>query len=394
MSAHVLLAALDPARNVSRVPIMLRYGGCRVTALCPSDTSLAHSWVIERHVSVARDETAIVAALRELVTTGQYALTIVADEALLLALASRLEPWMDGVLPFAADAATCALVLDKNRMLDTIAARGIAIPPSRIVAAAAELPAAAAEIGYPLVLKDAVGCGGAGVRRVDAPNALQAAYASLAPAGDVTVQRFLESRPGCTDVLFDHGVPRCWTSAHMLGQWPTPLHPATIRRPVSIPGVEAMVRAVGEATKFHGLGGVDWIVDAGGNAFFLEFNARVTHVVGPARPAFGRELGEMLAGAPPKPHELLLPQRDIPVFPSHFVRALKDRRGDLLQWLPFRATSADLDWNDFGVVGNELGALAAGALRRLGGRRAPEAETPESRRPLRTGDAATAPRPR
>jgi hypothetical protein len=69
----------------------------------------------------------------------------------------------------------------------------------------------------------------------------------------------------------------------------------------------------------------------------------VTHVVGPARPAFGREIGAMLRGEPASPHEVRLP--------------------------PYRATSADLDWHDAGVPLAELGAMAAGALRRLTGRR-------------------------
>ncbi|MDB5073751.1 MAG: hypothetical protein JWM87_4862, partial [Candidatus Eremiobacteraeota bacterium] len=169
MTARVLLAALDPARNVSRIPAMLRAGGCRAVALAPADTSLAHSRLIDRFIPVERDERTIVAALRDEVASGRYDFTIVADEALLLALATRLQPWMDAILPFPADAETCALVLDKNRMLDAIAARGVRVPPFRIVPRGGDLAAAADGVGYPLVIKDAVGCGGAGVRRVDAP---------------------------------------------------------------------------------------------------------------------------------------------------------------------------------------------------------------------------------
>ncbi|MDB5073607.1 MAG: hypothetical protein JWM87_4718, partial [Candidatus Eremiobacteraeota bacterium] len=48
-----------------------------------------------------------------------------------------------------------------------------------------------------------------------------------------------------------------------------------------------------------------------------------------------------------------------------------------------------------GVIANALGALAGGALGGLAGRRADEnVPQPESRRPLRTPDAVTAPRPR
>ena len=366
---RALVAALDPARMVSRVPAMLRFAGCRVTALCPADTSLAHSWLIEKHVVIERDADRAVEALHDVISAERFDFIAIADEALLLAMGSRLAPWMRGVLPFEADAATVALILDKNRMLEAMDAAGIPMPSFVTVNARAGLEEAAARIGFPLMLKDAVGCGGAGVRRASTPQELLPAFDSLAPAGEFTVQRFLVARSGCTDVLFDHGVPRCWTSAYMLEQWPTPLHPSTVRQPVSVPGVDAMLRAVGAATGFHGLGGVDWIEDEHGSLFFLEFNARVTHVVGPARPPFGREIGAMLAGVPAPPHEVILPLRPIPVFPSHFIRALKSDRAGLLQWLPLRASSADLDWRDGGVLGSELGDLVAGAFRRVTKRR-------------------------
>jgi predicted ATP-grasp superfamily ATP-dependent carboligase len=366
------VAALDPARNVSRVPAMLTVADCSVTALCPADTSLAHSWLIEKCVVMPRDADRAVEALRALVSAERFDFIVIADEALLIALARRLEPWMRGVLPFAADPATAALVLDKNRMLEAMDAAGIPMPPFVTVAARAGLEEAAFRIGFPLVLKDSVGCGGVGVRRASTAQELLPAFDSLAPAGEYTVQRFLTDRPGCTDVLFDHGTPRCWTSAYMLEQWPTPFEPATVRQPVTVPGVAAMLRAVGDATGFHGLGGVDWIEGEDGTLFFLEFNARVTHVVGPARPAFGREIGAMLAGEPAQPHEVVLPSRPIPVFPAHFVRALKTNRAVLLQWLPLRASSADLDWRDGGVLGTELRDIVAGALRRVKTRTTPD----------------------
>jgi hypothetical protein len=344
---------------------MLTFAGCRITALCPADTSLAHSWLIEKHVVMPRDADRAVEALRAEVAAERFDFVVITDEALLLALGSRLAPWMRGVLPFEPDPATTDLMLDKNRMLEAMDAAGIPMPSFVTVAARAGLEEAAARIGFPLMLKDVVGCGGAGVRRAATPQELLSAFDSLAPAGEYTVQRFLAGRSGCTDALFDHGVPRCWTSAYMLDQWPTPFDPATVRQPVSAPGVAAMLRAVGAATGFHGLGGVDWIEDEDGTLLFLEFNARVTHVVGPARPAFGREIGAMLAGAPAQPHEVVLPPRLVPVFPAHFIRALKSNRAGLLQWLPLRASSADLDWRDGGVLGAELRDLVAGALRRV-----------------------------
>jgi hypothetical protein len=346
---------------------MLGVAGCCVTALCPADTSLAHSWRIDRNVAIPRDPDCAVESLRGVVDAERFDLVVIADEALLHAMGYRLAPWMRGVLPVEPDPATAALILDKNRMLQAIDAAGIHVPPFVTVTARDGLREAADRIGFPLLLKDAVGCGGAGVRRAATPQELPAAFDSLAPAGEYTVQRFMSARSGCTDVLFDRGVPRCWTSAYMLQQWPTAFDPSTVRQPVSVPGIAAMLRAVGTATGFHGLGGVDWLEDEHGALSFLEFNARATHVVGPARPAFGREIGAMLARAPAQPHEVVLPARPVPVFPEHFVRALKTDRAALLQWLPLRASSADLDWYDAGVLGAELRDIVDGAWRRVKG---------------------------
>ena len=362
---NVLIAALDPPCTVARIPAMLRVGASRVAALCPRDTSLAHSWLVDRRVTIERDESAALAALRGAISREHFDLIVIGDEALLHALSRSPEPWVERVLPFRTDAETRRLILDKNAMLRAVAARGVLVPPFLTVASDAELPHAAEEIGYPLVLKDAAGCAGAGVRRVDRSDELSTAYASLARVGEVAVQRFVGGRPGCTEVLFDHGVPRCWTSALMLEQWPTAFAGCTVRRPIARPGVEMMLHAVGAATGFHGLGGIDWLEDDEGRLYFLEFNARVTHVVGPARRAFGAEFAAMMAGSPPAPHAVELPGRTVPVFPRHLIRALKSRPADVLQWLPFRQTSADLDWRDVGVVASELGNLAAAGVRRM-----------------------------
>jgi len=213
------------------------------------------------------------------------------------------------------------------------------------------------------MLKDVVGCGGAGVRRAATPQELLSAFDSLAPAGEYNRAALLAGRSGCTD-----GPVRPWGAPLLdLG-----VHARSVADAVrSGDGASARQRARrrGDAprrwcrkTGFHGLGGVDWIEDEDGTLLFLEFNARVTHVVGPARPAFGREIGAMLAGAPAQPHEVVLPPRLVPVFPAHFIRALKSNRAGLLQWLPLRASSADLDWRDGGVLGAELRDLVARRL--------------------------------
>ncbi|MDA4834856.1 hypothetical protein NY536_25805, partial [Enterobacter hormaechei] len=74
---------------------------------------------------------------------------------------------------------TAALAIDtsKARQLALIASLGLAIPATRVVHRAADVPAAAAAIGFPLVVKANIGGAGAGIVRFDDMAALSAAVA-------------------------------------------------------------------------------------------------------------------------------------------------------------------------------------------------------------------------
>lgn len=62
--------------------------------------------------------------------------------------------------------------LDKGMMRQTWHAAGLMQPRFRIVESVAEIPAAAAEIGYPLILKPTMNWGSRGISRVDRPEDL------------------------------------------------------------------------------------------------------------------------------------------------------------------------------------------------------------------------------
>jgi biotin carboxylase len=62
--------------------------------------------------------------------------------------------------------------LDKGLMREAWAAAGLCQPRFKIVASVEEIPAAAAEIGYPLILKPTMNWGSRGISRVDTPEDL------------------------------------------------------------------------------------------------------------------------------------------------------------------------------------------------------------------------------
>ena len=93
-----------------------------------------------------------------------------------------------------------AIDASKARQLALIAALGLAIPATRIVHRAADVAAAADEIGFPLVVKANIGGSGAGIVRYDGQAELAAAAAAgTLPAsidGVLLVQAFVPARDG------------------------------------------------------------------------------------------------------------------------------------------------------------------------------------------------------
>lgn len=98
------------------------------------------------------------------------------------------------------NADTMAFDASKARQLSLLARLGLAAPRTRVVHTVADIPAVAAEIGYPLLLKGDIGGAGAGITRYDTPDALAAAIADgSVPQGinSVTlVQEYLPRRGG------------------------------------------------------------------------------------------------------------------------------------------------------------------------------------------------------
>lgn len=93
-----------------------------------------------------------------------------------------------------------AIDSSKARQLSLIAGLGLAIPATRVVHRAADVVAAAAQIGFPLVVKANIGGSGAGIVRFDSIEALRAAVADgglpVSIDGVLLVQDYVPARDG------------------------------------------------------------------------------------------------------------------------------------------------------------------------------------------------------
>lgn len=97
-------------------------------------------------------------------------------------------------------AAALAIDTSKARQLALLASLGLATPNTRVVRRAADIEAAAAEIGYPLLLKANIGGAGAGIMRFDSREEIRAAIADrtlpTSIDGVLLVQEYVPARGG------------------------------------------------------------------------------------------------------------------------------------------------------------------------------------------------------
>ena len=76
---------------------------------------------------------------------------------------------------------------DKARLKEIMGRNGLeVIPGTQVLASAQAALAAAAEIGYPVMLKASAGGGGRGIRLVSAPNEMTQAYALAVAEGEAS----------------------------------------------------------------------------------------------------------------------------------------------------------------------------------------------------------------
>ncbi len=186
---------------------------------------------------------------------------------------------------------TIADMGDKARARSIAAAAGVPVLPgsARLPAGApADAGAAAAAVGYPLLVKAAGGGGGIGMRRVDEAAALDAATAAtqalaarafgdgtvylerlVAPARHVEIQVF-GFGDGRAAHVFERDCSIQRRFQKIVEEAPAPALDAGVRRAMADAAL-ALARAV----RYRGAGTVEFVVGEDGGFFFLEMNTRI-----------------------------------------------------------------------------------------------------------------------
>jgi acetyl/propionyl-CoA carboxylase alpha subunit len=172
---------------------------------------------------------------------------------------------------------------------ELMAKAGVPVLPSITVPdAASDLAAAAAAIGYPVLVKAAFGGGGRGMRIVRGPAELPEAVASArreadSAFGDGTlfIERFVDSPrhievqilgddAGTVVPLFERECSIQRRYQKIIEEAPSPAIDAAQRGRLGAAAV-----AAGQAIGYTGAGTVEFVLDAAGDFYFLEVNTRL-----------------------------------------------------------------------------------------------------------------------
>jgi acetyl-CoA carboxylase, biotin carboxylase subunit len=187
------------------------------------------------------------------------------------------------------DAAVMARMGDKARAKLELQAAGVpTVPGSEGRASLAEARAVADELGYPVLLKAVAGGGGKGMRRVESPGELEAAFApaareaeaafgdgalylerAIVPARHVEVQVLADADGGVLTL----GERECSIQRRhqkLVEESPSPAVDAELREEMEA-ATERAARAIG----YRSAGTFEFLLGPEGDFYFMELNARL-----------------------------------------------------------------------------------------------------------------------
>ena len=177
---------------------------------------------------------------------------------------------------------------DKVKAKATMAAAGVPTLPSATITDTTDLAAAAAGVGFPLLVKAAFGGGGRGMRLVTDPGELAEAVstarseaASAFGDGTVFLERYvtdprhvevqiLGDTAGTVLHLFERECSIQRRYQKIVEECPSPAVGEDLRDALT-----AAAEAAGQAVGYTGAGTVEFVLDRDGSFYFLEMNTRL-----------------------------------------------------------------------------------------------------------------------
>ena len=255
-------------------------------------------------------------------------------------------------------------VCSRSRLIELAAGLGIRTPGQRSVASLPAAATAAAELGYPVLLKREQTCGGGGVTLVEKAPALATSFRTadrrakakrlarralgLGPSNDgpLTLQAFVEGTLALRTVACRDGrvLAGITFAAEQLD--PPVTGSSTVVRRIDHPDIDEAARRITAAVGCSGFLSFDFLVSPDGSAYLIELNARPVGS-GHLGARFGHDIyGGWLASfaghrirKPKVP--ALHPARPVALFPKEMRRDPASAR-----LLPGAAHFHDVPWDE------------------------------------------------
>jgi len=351
---RVLLATSQNWTGVARLPSTLAPAGITVDLMHRGGAQAAASrWVAERTV-VKGDMARFVGSVLD--AAPAYDRVIACDEPLVTALLASSDNRAAGLLPAAPD--LLMGMLDKTRFPALAAAAGIRVARSETVESEDGIEAALSYVGLPAVLKGRAGFAGMSVREVGSVQAAKAAAAEL--GYPVLLEQLIDGASCLMPCLFERGAlvaAMGATRATMSGRF----GPSTVNvlRAVS-DGMRRTAEAAGRGFGLHGFASIDFLdVGDGSDPIVLEINPRPVpqlHLGPRVGVDFALALRERLDGAAIGAPVLGRAGGRVVLFPQELqrMRRAHGTTAGALRWLVKPGALTDVAWNDMPLVKRHL----------------------------------------
>lgn len=349
--------------GLSRLPYLLHQAGCEVDVMCPRANFVAHSAWISRHIEVPSEIDGMLAAVRHRLHkhAARYDWVIVGDDPLLYALSQRRhQAWARRALPCSPDDACIDFMASKLVFAARTHAHGLPVPAFRPCNNLGELRQAASELGYPLVVKQSEGWGGLAVRVLENASELESV-----PIGKAVIaQAYVRGQVLSAVALYNRGTLTGYYSYLRKRTW-GPRGISTIVQFTPHRELESILDGLGRLSRYHGLCGIDLIVEEGsGRLVLLEQNFRPTLTIllgAQVGVDLARLLHGLLSNTPVQQAHTQRPdaRHAVSLFPGEMLRAIDqiDFIG-LLRFLLHPRSWASLSWHDLPLLRYNLRYLA------------------------------------
>lgn len=322
MTARVLLVeegwsqTLELARG-------LEAGGHRVTVATANGSTASYrrrtvDWLSAPPVACAR----FVPGLDRLIEERGIERVVPLTEAVMRRLWAARPAWNDRIFP-ATEPWQRAVIADKHRLVEYMAACGIAVPRQIRIGGAFDPAMAARVLGLPAIVKEATGVAGTRVRIVESERDLARVVArARASGGSWVVQEYVEGQTCLFGGVFHDGRALRIYAGEKLELYPPRVGPAIRIRSDDHEALVATGQRVFGELRWTGLASVDFIRRRDGSYVLLEVNPRPWGSLAAARAA-GVDLvgafGALLAGEIPRTDLSFGRDRECMIFPRYLL---------------------------------------------------------------------------